>query len=125
MQVNKTKKEMTVEQALQMARDIIGDGTVFVCGTAAVISRGISMVTEINADGNPFLCPPTALIVVPPVGHSIEECYQAVSRCTGNFLESVKLLGQVNSLTRAKNLDSSSHNAMCQPERLSFAEAMY
>ena len=87
---------MTVEKALQTGRDIIEDGTVFVCGTAAVVSRGISMVTDwYDREGDPFLCPPTALIVVPPVGHSIEECYQAVSRCTGNFLESVKYLGQV------------------------------
>ncbi len=89
---------MTVEEALREARQLIGDGTIFICGTPAMISRGISMVSELTCSGGTFLCPPSLVIMATPLGRSLEEYYQGLNRGTGDFLASLALLGQVSGL---------------------------
>lgn len=87
-------KKTTVDEALKLTRDLIKDGTIFICGTAAMISRGISMVSELEE----FLCPPSLVIMATPLGRSLEEYYQGLNRGTGDFLGSLQILGQVHLL---------------------------
>ena len=64
-----------------------------------MISRGISMVSElkqiINGRESVFLCPPSLVVMATPLGRSLEEYYQGISRGTGDHLQSLVHIGQV------------------------------
>ena len=69
-----------------------------------MISRGISIVSELKQvldDGRKmvFLCPPSLVIMATPLGRSLEEYYQGISRGTGDHLQSLKTIGQVCQLS--------------------------
>lgn len=79
-------KSITIEATLKRAREENPDGTILVCGTAAMISRGISIVTTVDNVTHP----PTLVIMATPLGRSLEEFYQALNRGTGDFLHAVR-----------------------------------
>ena len=87
-------KKVSVAEALNYVRqELANDGTIFVCGTSPMISRGISMVSK-NLEQT-FLYPPTLVIMATPLGRSLEEYYQGLNRGTGDFLNSIEALRQV------------------------------
>lgn len=74
---------------------MVGIGTIFVCGTPTMVARSLSVVT-VTEEG--FRAPPSLIVMVAPPGTNLEEFFQGFSRGTGDFLESLKILGQVRIL---------------------------
>ena len=71
---------------------MVGIGTIFVCGTPTMVARSLSVVTITKEN---FRAPPSLIVMVAPPGTNLEEFFQGFSRGTGDFLESLKILGQV------------------------------
>ena len=85
-------RKAKVDEVLVAARKMVGIGTIFVCGTPTMVARSLSVVT-VTEEG--FRAPPSLIVMVAPPGTNLEEFFQGFSRGTGDFLESLKILGQV------------------------------